>query len=276
MSGGKKIEIIRQANNHKLAGEVLGLSHKNVYGKSHLEAKDLRVKEAIEATFVKHPAYGHRRLAIKLGLNRKKILRIMKKFNLKPPRLWYHKRYLTQANNVYRNEFKNLISDITNPDLGEIWASDLTYIKYQDKFYYLATIRDLSTGEIVGYNLGDRHDGNLVLATLKEAVLKVGKPPRIFHSDRGREFLNEGCLAYLKSQGIQVSVSDPGSPWQNGQAESFFSRFKGESGDLNRFESFGELVEYVFQYVNYYNNERIVTRLKMSPVSYRESLRKSS
>lgn len=254
----------------------MGISHKNVYGQSLKEAKDLKVKEAIEETFRQHPAYGHRRLSIKLGLNKKKILRVMKKFNLKPPRLWYRKRYITQANQAYRDGFKNLIRDVPNPEVGEIWVSDLTYIKYQERFYYLAVIGDLSTGEIIGDNLGDKHDGDIVLKTLKEAVLRTGKPPRIFHSDRGREFLNESCLAYLESQGIKVSVSDPGSPWQNGQAESFFSRFKGESADLNRFENFGELVEYIFQYINYYNNERIVTRLKMSPVSYRESLRKSS
>jgi len=126
----------------------------------------------------------------------------------------------------------------------------------------------MATNEIVGCEVGDKHDGNLVLKTIKEAVLRHHQLPKVFHSDRGREFLNEDCIEYLKKQKVKISVSDPGSPWQNGHAESFLSRFKSETGDLNRFEDLGELAEYVYQYVNYYNNERIVTKFKMSPIKY--------
>jgi len=80
----------------------------------------------------------------------------------------------------------------------------------------------------------------------------------------------------LQGLGIEVSVSDPASPWQN-HIESFFSRFKAESGDMNRFETLEELleelIEFIYQYINYYNSERIVTRLKTSPVKYRQSQR---
>jgi len=68
-------------------------------------------------------------------------------------------------------------------------------------------------------------------------------------------------------------VSDTGSPWQNGYSESFFSRFKDETGDLNRFEDLGELTEYVYQYIHYYNNDRIITELKMSPIKFKQSMR---
>src|SRR4030042_4910534 len=113
----------------------------------------------------------------------------------------------------------------------------------------------------------------LTLKSIKEAVLKYGSNPKIYHCDRGRENLSDNCIEYLKSLGTKISVSDPGSPWQNGCAESFFSRFKAETGDLNRFEDLGELTEYIYQFINYYNNERIVLRLKTSPVKYKQSLR---
>jgi len=77
---------------------------------------------------------------------------------------------------------------------------------------------------------------------------------------------------FLEKLGIKISVSDPGSPWQNGWSESFFSSFKTESGNLNRFETLGELVEYIFGYLNYYNNDRIQIKLKMPPVQFKQKV----
>jgi len=246
----------------------MGINTKNIYTKNLKEEKDLLVKKQIEGVFKVHPAYGHRRLAIELKMNKKKIIRIMKKYHLKPPRLWYQKKYLTQPNNNYQNEFNNLIREIRFPRLNEIWASDITYIRHQDKFIYLSAIQDISNNEVVSCNLGSRHDADLVLKTIKEGVEKH-QLPKIFHSDRGTENLNEKCIKFFKENNVAISVSDPGSPWQNGHAESFFSRLKLEIGDINRFESLGEVTEYIYHYINYYNNYRIVTRLKTSPVKYK-------
>lgn len=140
------------------------------------------------------------------------------------------------------------------------------------RFIYLTIIKDLVTKEVIAFNLSDKHDTDLVLKTLKEALLKTDKPPLIFHSGRGSEYLSEKCTALLTRMVIQISVSDPGSPWQNGWSESFFSSFKTESGDFNRFESLGELVEYIYDYLNYYNNDRIQLKLKMSPVQFKQKV----
>lgn len=130
---------------------------------------------------------------------------------------------------IYRiDDMDNLIKYT----IGDVWSSDLTYIKFQDKFIYLAITQDIVSKEIVGFNLSNKHDADLVLKTLKEAMVKSKKPPIIFHSDRGREFLSE-C------------------------------------GNLNRFETLGELIEYIFGYIGYYNNTRIQIKLKMSPVQFK-------
>jgi putative transposase len=63
----------------------------------------------------------------------------------------------------------------------------------------------------------------------------------------------------------EVSVSDKASPWQNGYQESFFGRFKKEFGDINRFETTGEMIEAIYQYINYYSTKRIHTALKINP-----------
>lgn len=256
----------------------MSLNHKNMYYKSQKETNDLKVKEKIEKTFVDNPAYGHRRLALELKMNKKKILRIMRKFKLKPPRLWYKKKFITKSDPKMEKQFTNLLKDL---DLrkyspGQIWSSDLTYLKFEGRFMYLAVIKDIIGKEIVAFNLADQHDSDLVLKTLKEAVLKAKTLPLIFHSDRGREYLSEACVKFLEDLGIKISVSDPGSPWQNGWSESFFSILKTESGDLNRFENLGELIEYIYGYLNYYNNDRIQLELKMSPEKYKQSLRRCS
>ena len=150
----------------------MGINNKNIYNQGKKqgkkETKDLIVKKQIEDVFKVHPAYGHRRLAIELEMNKKKTRRIMKKYNLKPPRLWYQKKYLTKPNFKYQNEFNNLIKEIRFPKENEIWASDLTYIKFRDNFIYLSAIQDISNNEVVSCNLGNRHDSSLVLKTIKE------------------------------------------------------------------------------------------------------------
>jgi transposase InsO family protein len=242
-----------------------------------MDAKDNHVRHEIEDMFLTNPAYGHRRLAIELKMNRKRVLRVMHKYGLKPPRLWYQKKFTTQSNPAYEINYSNLLKDIDKTILktGEIWSCDLTYIKYQGKFIYLSIIQDIVSKEVVGFNLSVNHDAALVLKTIKEAVLKTGRFPSIFHCDRGRENLSQTVTKYLEENGTQVSVSDPGSPWQNAWSESFFSRFKGESGPLNRFGSLGELIEYIFGYLNYYNSIRIHTRLKMSPLQFKQKISES-
>lgn len=249
----------------------MNINYKNIYHTSVKDVKDRKVKEDIEKTFELHPAYGHRRLALELKMNHKKILRIMHKFHLEPPRLWYAKKFTTESDPAYLASCTNLLKtiDLTTLRTGDVWSTDLTYIKFQGKFIYLSIIQDIVGKEVVGFNLSFHHDAELVLKTIKEAALKTERFPTIFHCDRGRENLAETCITYLKENNVQVSASDPGSPWQNGWSESFFSRFKQESGNLNRFGSLGELIEYIYGYLKYYNTLRIHTKLKMSPYAFR-------
>ncbi|PJC69207.1 hypothetical protein CO015_01105 [candidate division WWE3 bacterium CG_4_8_14_3_um_filter_42_11] len=59
--------------------------------------------------------------------------------------------------------------------VGDLWSSDLTYLKFQGRFLYLAIIKDIVSREIIAFNLSTRHDSDLVLKTLKEALLKTNK-----------------------------------------------------------------------------------------------------
>jgi putative transposase len=245
----------------------VGINRKNIYYQSKLEQKDQELRGKILKVHKKDSAYGHRRVADKLGINHKRAARVMKKYGIKPPRRSRSKKYTTRSTS--NHSYTNIMKDIKIKRVNQAWVSDLTYIKYQKRFIYLATVLDVHTREILAARISSNHDANLALATTQAAVAKERANPQIFHTDQGREFMAEKCTKYLEDLGTKISVSDTASPWQNGYQESFFSRFKAEMGDMQRFETLGELSEEIYSYINYYNTERIHTALKMPPKTFR-------
>src|ERR1017187_8470532 len=111
----------------------------------------------------------------------------------------------------------------------------------------------------------------LLRKLVKEATLEPiafrKKLPWYFHSDQGSEYQSEEHLKLLEGMGVQVSMSEKSSPWQNGHQESFYYQFKLELGNLNHLSE-GEIVERIYQQIYYYNHLRIHTTLKMSPRRY--------
>lgn len=189
----------------------------------------------------------------------------MKKFGLKPPR---RKSSFYTTRSTSNHTYTNLIKDLAVTKKNQLWCSDLSYIKFQSVTWYLATIEDIFTRVIVGVNIGKYHDSELILVTVKQAILNTKQNPEIFHSDQGTEFMAKVCTDQLEGLGTQISVSDKASPWQNGYQESFFGKFKDEIGDLNRFETVGQFIEAIYQQIYYYNTQRIHTFLKMPPAVY--------
>lgn len=140
---------------------------------------------------------------------------------------------------------------------------------YRRSVWYLATVEDRATRQILAARLGKRHDSPLVLATLRQA-LAAGRTPTIFHSDQGAEFMAQCCTDYLEQRGVRISVSDVASPWQNAFVESFFGRFKQELGDLDRFETADEMIGAVYRHIHYSNHRRLqpfmLPKLSQTPV----------
>ena len=194
----------------------------------------------------------------------------MKKFNLKPYRRRTKKLIkpedINKPKTIYENLIKNIIPD--KPNL--IWAGDFTYIFWQGKFIYLATIIDLFTREIVGWAVSKYHDRFMCLDAFEMAVARTKTTPIYHHSDQGNEYDSEDYIGKLIESQIIISMSEKGHPWENGFQESFYSQFKLDLGRPDRFETLGELIEAIYLQINYYNTERIHTGLKTNPVSFRE------
>jgi putative transposase len=265
-------------NQHKITktelAKRLGISRQLLYYKHKRPAIDEEVRCQIEAVLSNHPAYGHKRVALELKLNKKRIRRVMKKFNLKP----YRKRKSprkTKDKDKKPTKYKNLIINTCPIHTNIIWVSDFTYIKFKEKFIYLATIMDVYTREIIGWNISRFHNAQLVLGALEDALSKYPKPIYL-HSDQGSEYDSQEYTNTAEKIGIKISMSRKQSPWENAYQESFYSNFKLDLGDPARFEPLGKLIEAIHQTIKYYNTKRIHTALKMSPEEYRLAYSKNT
>jgi len=257
---GKKVNKTKLAKN-------LGVCRQSLYYKPKLPDKDLALKKQIEEVLAEHKAYGHKRIAIHLGINKKRVLRVMKLFDLSPIR-----KVKAPIKNKDLKQKKadndNLLNDLAINAPSQAWASDFTYLPYfNNKFLYLATIIDCYTKEIIAWNLSSRHSTKFIIEALIDAINKR-KSPAIFHSDQGSEYKAKNLGKILKDNKIELSMSKKASPWQNGFQESFYGKFKLELGHPKCYETTGELMEAIAGQIYYYNHKRIHTTLKMPPAVF--------
>lgn len=236
-----------------------------------LETKDEILKEQILSCLQLNPAYGHRRLALELGVGKNKVRRVMRIFGIKPYKRkarWRKKRDYGKPDSGY----PNLIKGFCPIKPGVVLVGDFTRIPYKSGIIYVATFMDLFTREIVGWSISTRHTSELIINCLFDAIKTLGKMPIIIHTDQGSEYNCKEYLELLKRFEIQISMSKKGSPWENGYQESYYDNFKTDLGlEFDRFESLGELVEAIHLTINYYNNKRIHLALKMPPTKFRQN-----
>jgi putative transposase len=242
----------------------LGVSRGTLYYESKQEKKDWNIKILIEESLRDNPSYGHKRLALHLHINKKRVLRVMKKYGLKPYRRRSRKYKKTKG---IITTYPNLLLHTYPQYPNHIWVSDFTYIGYKDLTVYVATVMDIWSKRIIGLSILTNHSVQLTINALLSA-LNSNSRPDIYHSDNGSEYDANNFKIILDNLGIQISRSKPGCPWENGYQESFYGKFKVDLGDPNRFKTLGELVVAIYQTIYYYNNDRIHTTLKMSPVQF--------
>lgn len=242
----------------------VGISRTHEYYKHRQPGKDWKTKQLIEHALRHHPSYGHKRLATHLKINKKRILRVMKLYGIKPYRRVTRKPFKPKPKD---SVFPNLLLFETPHCRNDMWASDFTYLKHKGVWLYVATVIDLYTREIVGVSALTTHCTQLIMNALSNAVL-YHAPPRIIHSDQGSEYTSKDYSALVHKLGIQQSMSSPGCPWENGYQESFYKGFKLDLGDPNKCESMGELVAEIYRTINYYNNARIHSALGEPPHTF--------
>jgi len=262
-----------EVNKSELARR-LGVSRSMFYYSHKRPVIDEEIKHQIEVAMVEHKAYGHKRIATELKLNKKRVLRVMKKFGIKPYRRRTRKFIKKDDLGKPVAKFKNEIESFCPIAPNIVWVTDFTYIKFDNKFIYLATIMDLFTREIIGVNISRYHNNQLVMGAFIDALNKTRKTPKYIHSDQGSEYDSKEFVDFVLSRKIIISMSRKSSPWENGYQESFFSTLKLELGFIDRFDEIGELIENIYSTIYYYNNKRIHRKLKTTPVNFRNRFKK--
>ena len=251
----------------------MGISRGMLYYEHKQPLIDAEVKNQIEAILSTKgkESYGHKRIALELKLNKKRILRVMKKFNIKPYKRRFKKPNKKEDHNKPATKYLNLIKNLCPIAPNVVWVSDFTFIRYQYRFIYLATIEDMYTREILGYNISRFHNSELIAGAFKDALVYTkNKISTYIHSDQGSEYDSRSYINLIEIMGIQISMSKKASPWENGYQESFYSQFKLDLGDTNRFNGIGELIEEIEHMIYRHNNIKTHSVLKTNPVNYRK------
>lgn len=253
----------------RLLSRVLSIPKSTLSYKLSLPDRDAHIADMIRLVHVSHPYYGHRRIALELGINKKCTARIMKKQHIQPLSKKRRKWLKIEDRNFSPLPIPNLTKHIVAETPHSIWRSDFTHIYYRDEVLHLATIIDEYSKEIIAYKLSFKHKKELIIETLDEAVkiqLHKNLPlPNILHSDQGSEYRSYEYQKQVSKLQILLSYSKKSSPWQNSYQESFYGKFKQELWDISRFHTIEEAIIAIHHQIYYYNYKRIHTTIKMPP-----------
>jgi putative transposase len=261
--------------------QLMGISASGYYAwherpASKHDMEERRLEIEIRAAHKRtRQTYGPERLqhdlakyGIKVGICRiKRIrrtlgLRCKQKIKFKVTTDSKHK--LPVAENLLKQQF---IVDKPNA----AWVSDITYVPTDEGWLYLAGHKDLFTGEIVGYAMGERLTKNLITESLFRAV--AGKRPAeglLHHSDRGSQYCAYEYRRLLDRFELRASMSGKGNCYDNAPMESFWSTLKQELVHHSHYVSRKEAIRDITEYIEvFYNRQRVQARLGfLSPVAY--------
>lgn len=236
-------------------------------------AKDLPLAEKIrECQSVCRNTYGYRRVHIWLernGIhcNPKTVLRVMNKYNLLS--VIRRKRYVKYGEYLHR--YPNLLNrNFAAERPNQKWVTDISYIRTGQGFLYLSVIRDLYDNSIIAYRTGTEQNINLVLNTIKAAKRKEKVTAELqLHSDQGFKYTSQAYYKLTQRYGITPSMSRRGNPYDNALAENFFSILKTECIYRTKIATLAEVRELIDDYIYFYNNQRIQTKTKLTPMEFR-------
>jgi transposase InsO family protein len=223
-------------------------------------------------------SYGYRPITKELqrrGLqvNHKRVLRLLREDNL----LCLRRRSFvctTDSQHPFA-VYPNLARDLELTNINQLWVSDITYIRLQREFIYLAVILDAYSRRCIGWALSRIIDARLTIAALKQALQqRVIQPGLIHHSDRGVQYAAADYVNLLKEQQIQISMSRKGNPYDNAIAERFMRTLKYEEVLMNDYETLAEVRASVHRFiVSVYNLKRLHSSLAyVPPVEFEASL----
>ena len=279
MKASVKYKVIyRHKEKHSISEmcRFFGVSRSGYYDyvkRMDVPAKDLPLAEQIKECQIEcRSTYGYRRVHIWLernGIycNPKTVLRVMNKYNLLS--VIRRKRYVKYGETLHR--YPNLLNrNFVAEKPNQKWVTDISYIRTGQGFLFLSVIRDLYDNSIVAYKTGSEQNINLVLNTIKAAKRKEKVTAELqLHSDQGFQYTSQAYFKLTQRYGITPSMSRRGNPYDNALAENFFSILKTECIYRTKIATLTEAKDLIADYIYFYNNQRIQTKTKLTPLELR-------
>jgi putative transposase len=228
------------------------------------------LRDAIQRIALAWPSYGRPRITAELRrqdwrVNPKRVYRLMREDNL----LCVRKRkfVVTTDSNHTRKVYPNLAPGLilTAPD--QLWRADITYIRLRDEFVFLAVILDAYSRRVIGWALDRTMEDELTLTALRMALSRrLVQAGLVHHSDRGSQYASTDYTDLLKANGIDISMSRKGNPWDNAACESFIKTLKYEEVLRNDYRDLTEAHASIPAFLEkIYNQKRLHSALGYLP-----------
>lgn len=221
---------------------------------------DMDLRDAIQRVALEWPSYGRPRITRELRrrgwtVNPKRVYRLMREDNL----LCVRKRkfVVTTDSNHARKIYPNLACQMVLTGVDQLWVADITYIRLQHEFVYLAVILDAYSRRVIGWALDRTLEDELTLAALRMALARrTVQPGLVHHSDRGSQYASNDYTDLLKAHGIDISMSRKANPWDNAACESFMKTLKYEEVLRNEYRDLNEALTSIPDFLEKVYNER--------------------
>ena len=236
------------------------------------------MRDAIQKIALKMPAYGYRRVTAELRrqggtVNHKRVLRIMREDNLLCLR---RRKFVVTTDSKHKLPvYPNLAKDLKVTGLNQLWVADLTYIRLQFEFVFLAVILDAFSRKVIGWALERTLEATLTIGALKMAI-RCGRvePGLVHHSDRGSQYADSGYTDLLKDHGVEISMSRRGNPYDNAKAESFMKTLKYEEVYRSEYRDLTDARNQIRRFIeDVYNQKRLHSALGYSsPVEFEKKV----